>query len=76
MRIDWGALMQEAARRHLDEIYREDEDEQDCGCQTCTIREVLTAIWPLVDVMVNYESRAQCEDCPYEPHPRGDDGHP
>lgn len=59
---DWGLKAHQAAEQHLaaclEAMYAEDESDLDtwpedmagpfCGCETCVIREVLHAAWPIL----------------------------
>lgn len=59
---DYGAEAQQAAEEHLRRCYEALDDETEgsevdwdaigvqapfCGCDTCVVREVLTAVWPV-----------------------------
>lgn len=60
---DWGAEAHEAAAKHLEAIYEAehegviDLDESPAmgpwdGCDTCLIREILHAAWPVIEAAV------------------------
>ena len=59
---DWGVLAQKAAEKHLaacmEAMFAMDEGEEEvespasatfCGCDTCIVREVLYAAWPILE---------------------------
>lgn len=59
MERDFGAEAQAAAEARLETIYSHEEEDSPvefsfCGCETCLVREVLTAAWPFAE--------AYCDD--------------
>lgn len=45
---DYGFEAQQAAEEMLERFYDEDQ----CGCTTCLVREVLTVAWPIIEEYV------------------------
>lgn len=68
--INWGLRMQTAAEAHLagvnEALLLEEEGQTDvdnpafapyCGCDTCTVREVLAGAWPVIAELAEHAGK-------------------
>jgi len=52
---NWDHELQQAGESAVLQLWQAESD-GDCACETCTVREVLTAVWPIVELWAKAQS--------------------